>query len=285
MKKKHIEKREKDELIRDLQDQIKILQEDNKAKEEKSNSLSQAIKTVNDEFQKEKSKFQKSQEKFKTYKELQEKCLTLESKLKETSSCLNFVNGNLKDIQISFSKYKEKAEETEISLKSQISKYQPSSIDNPSLNWTNEKAKIRKNLSLTYNPLSKVPDQSLSTQIFSLETQLFQSSQQISKLTQDLQYYKKQLDEKDKLIHHIEQKSQADLISQKDKHKDILYKSLSKITQNLESSILKNSKLLKCPNSQESQAELLASLSKACTLHPNLTPSSLNPSFFGLIYD
>lgn len=285
MKKKHIEKREKDEFIRDLQDQIKMLQEDNKAKDDKLNSLNQAIKTVNDEFQKEKSKFQKSREKLKTFKELQEKCLTLESKVKETSSCLNFVNGNLKDIQFSFSKYKEKAEDTENFLKSQISKYQPSSIDNPSLNWTNEKAKIRKNLSLTYNPLAKTADQSLSNQIFSLETQLFQSSQQISKLSQDLQYYKKQLDEKDKLIHHIEQKTQADLINQKDKLKDILHKSLSKISQNLESSILKNSKLLTCQNCQESQAELLATLCKACTLYQNPTPSSSNPSFFGLTYD
>ncbi|OMJ73680.1 hypothetical protein SteCoe_27587 [Stentor coeruleus] len=283
MKKKHIEKREKDEFIRDLQDQIKILQENNQAKDELSKSLTQAIKTVNDEFQKEKSKFQKTREKLKTFKDLQEKCLTLESKLKETTNCLNFVNGNLKDIQISFSKYKEKAEETEISLKSQISKFQSSSVNPPSSNWTNEKSKIRKNLSLTYNPLSKVSDLSLQNQIFTLENQLFQSSQQISKLSQDLQYYKKQLDEKTILINHIEQKNLADSISQKDKFKDILYKSLLKATYNLESFILKNSCLITCSNCQESKGEILVCLCKACVLYPSHNLLSSNPSIFDLL--
>ncbi|OMJ81928.1 hypothetical protein SteCoe_17519 [Stentor coeruleus] len=214
LKKNQIEKRDKEDIIRNLQTQIKSLQDDNKNQNDSYLNIQKVLKNINSEYDKEKMKFSKYQERFQKYKELRENYKVLEEKLKETTNCMNFVNGNLKDTQISFTQYKQKAEETEQLLKEQIAKLQISSQDSINFNWNREKAKLRKNLTLVGMPQMKNSDQNssqINTKILSLENQLLESNQQIAKMARDIQYYKQIVEEKNKFIQYIENKTLVDL--------------------------------------------------------------------------
>lgn len=217
LKKSQMEKRDKEEIIRSLQNQVKSLQDGIKAENEAFLSTQKKFKNACNEYEKEKLKFSKSQEKLQKYKELKENYKALEEKLNETVSCMNFVNSNLKDTQMSFAQYKQKAEESEQSLKEHIIKLQQSSQEPNNFNWNREKVKLRKNLTLIGLPLMKNSDQSssqLNSKILSLENQLLVSNQQIGKMARDIQYYKQIVEEKNKFIQYIENKTLVDLNSQ-----------------------------------------------------------------------
>lgn len=211
VKKNYIEKREREDFIKNLQNQISTLQSENKAKSESYLTIQKNLGSITEEYEREKTKYNKTKQKHKNFKDILETNNILEAKFKETSSCLNFVNGNLKDMKITFTKYKEKAEETEQSLKAQILKYQSFNQDTSSLNWIKEKAKIRKNLTLTSLSSKNNQEQDvtqLNNKISYLEKQVDASNQQIAKMNRDLQYYKQQLEDKCKLIEKIETRMQ-----------------------------------------------------------------------------
>lgn len=199
----------------------------------------------------------------KQLKDVKRDYLVLEEKLKFTSINLEFANANYRELQQSYAVFRDKAIETESSLRLKIEKISPNSPINSSSQST-ERSKLRRystQASKITENLSQKSLQNFTKKISNLDDELLKFRHELDKSNKDLAYSRKQLEEKKLLISHLESKNK-DFIA---KNSEEVYKSsilnfakfLMKQKKILESAFL----LIKC---EECENEIISSTRVPC---------------------
>lgn len=209
------EKKEIDEIKIKSEEKVTNLIEINNELKNQICSLMDAINKSHNELDEAQNKIEMLENEVNDMIIAKKDYLVLEEKLKFTAINMEFAITNYRELQQSFSVYREKAIKTENSLRLMIEKTTPTSPINSS-NQLNERSKTKKNSNIS---TKFAESQSLETsqkflrRISNLDDEVNSLKQELEKVNKDLAYTKKLLDEKNMLINQLEFK-QNDLIVQ-----------------------------------------------------------------------
>ncbi|OMJ83188.1 hypothetical protein SteCoe_15970 [Stentor coeruleus] len=215
IKKIKYEKKEIDEIKKENEEKVANLIEINNGLKNQICSLMEIINKSNDELAEAKRKIEMLENEIKHMIEAKKDYLALEEKLKFTTINMEFAVANYRELQQSFSAYREKASKTEKFLRLTIEKTSPSSPIYSS-SQPIERSKTKKNsyIATKFTEIqSSEASQKLLKKISSLDDELISLKQELEKNNKDLAYSKKLLDEKSMLISQLESK-QNELIRQ-----------------------------------------------------------------------
>lgn len=210
-----LDRKNKDESLKDFQRQVLVLTNYNKILDSDLNLTKRSLTTVQQslETEKEKSKFFDIQSEELT--DLRNAKQITEDKLKETLKSLDFVTSNYNFLQNKYNTLKEELEKKDSQLQELFEKFSESN-SNPKISL---KPMLRRTSTLNAVTLSTDPSQKetfnrLYSKISSLEEEIQHEKIDKEKLSRNLEYSKKIIDEKLHIITRLENKVQSDYFMQ-----------------------------------------------------------------------
>ena len=246
IRKIQIEKQAKLELIKDLQLQVGIILENNKFLETEQSALKRTIKTKDEELLTEKNLTKNVEKYINEIKALTDQNQKLFESSKELQKDIEFITINYKEIQQSYARFREQAQEKENTLQAVISKMNDSSN---ALNTSTIKAQERTRIRRTHTLVNTINEGAtidgstrLITKITGLEEELASYREELEKLNKNLNYSKKIIDEKNHMIEKLE----LDLKSEVQNMKTELNSQVHSFVEDIDTNAYELVDLLKC---------------------------------------
>ncbi|OMJ74732.1 hypothetical protein SteCoe_26277 [Stentor coeruleus] len=211
------DRREKEEVIKDLQDKVCHLADINTKYISEVSSLKSQLKSLQSELEIEKKTASLMQSAFSDIKSLQLLNSDLEEKLKISEISVENLQGKLKKANEDLSSCREKAEENDTILRSTIEKLTAATLFSPP-HVPQEHPKIRRHSDHTQKSLDNISSDSSTKLLSNMKTMkddMMSCQQDIEKYKKDVEYYKKSLEERDEFIKQVESK----LISEMEEEK------------------------------------------------------------------
>ncbi|OMJ81932.1 hypothetical protein SteCoe_17523 [Stentor coeruleus] len=255
-------KKDHEQTIIELKDKLQKVNEITINYQIEMHKLANSLRLCEHNLSNEKKKFQNLESTLKTYSCSASTISNLEESVKKLKSQLEYSNINCRNLQENYMSYKEHAQETEKSLKNTIDKlkYQiHSNLNNTLPSSMPESPRLIRNSSLSgpseqyYQELAK----NLLKKTSSLEETLTFYKQDNEKLTKDLIYTKKMLDEKNLLINTIEKSLNQNLHQEKEEMKRKMIREIEMFLKVYKKNVAKSFRLLHCGMCKTSKLKLI----------------------------
>ena len=225
LRKAQNEKRNKDDVFKELHRQIRILTESNKILENDLNCQKRELKIVSDSLALEKEKIKLFESQSTEYISMKEKFENLEETLKSCQKSSEFTTQNYNMLKEKYNELKEKFKEKQELLKETQDKL--SETNNTTISVGNNPQRLRR--TLTLSTISSTGDMQqkenfarLYSKITSLEEELQSERIEKEKFKKNCEYSKKLIDEKSDIILQIEKRVENDIQEQVNLAKDSL---------------------------------------------------------------
>ena len=209
-----IDRKSKDETIKDLQRQVLVSTNCNKILESDLNETKKQLARVQESSETSSRKLYLFDTQTQELSDIRNSKLELEEKLKEAQKSLDFVNNNYKVLQNKYNDAKEELEEKNFQLQETLNKLNESN----SVSKTPAKPALRR--TFTMNSSNNNPEAQkdnfnrLYSKISNLEEELNFEKMEKEKIARNLEYSKKIIDEKLQIVAKLEGKIQSDYLMQ-----------------------------------------------------------------------
>lgn len=219
MQKNKIDRREKEEVIKELQDKVCHLADINTKYISEVSSLKSQLKSLHSELEVEKKNASLLPSALSDIKSLQFLNSDLEEKLRISGISIENLQGKLVKANEDLSSCREKAEENDAILRSTIEKLTGAALISPiNTHVPQEHPKIRRHSDHTQKSLDNISSDMnirLISKVQTMKDDMVSCQQDIEKYKKDIEYYKKSLEERDEFIKQVESK----LISEMEEEK------------------------------------------------------------------
>ncbi|OMJ94127.1 hypothetical protein SteCoe_2762 [Stentor coeruleus] len=219
MQRNKIDRREKEEIIKELQDKMYHLADINTKYISEATSLKSQLKSLQSEIEIEKKSASLLPSALSDIKSLQLLNSDLEERLRISEISIENLQGKLGKANEELSSCREKAEENDSILRSTIEKLMSATMATPSNSHVpQDHPKIRRHSDHTQKSLDNISSDmniKLLNKLQTMKDNMIGSQQDIEKYKKDIEYYKKSLEERDEFIKQVESK----LISEMEEEK------------------------------------------------------------------